>query len=485
MPTSSAPNPTTIIRNADWVVAWDKAARRHRYLRGADIGFAGDRISHVGSCPPEHAAVEIDGRGLMAMPGLIDLHAHPSSEPMLKGLTDEVGSPNFYMSSLYEYLPLFENDAAGKRAAAEVAFSELLLSGVTTLCDLSIEHEHWLDAAAASGARVYLAPMFRSARWYTENGHDVRYEWNEQAGRAAFDSALRLIDRARQHPSGRLDGMVTPAQVDTCTADLLTDAVAAAQERHLPFQIHAAQSPVEFHEMIRRHGKTPIGWLHEIGVLGPTAIIGHAIFLDHHSWLRWPSRNDIGLLARTGTAVAHCPTVFSRRGITLEHFGAYRAAGITLGIGTDTFPHNILEEMRIAGITARIASSNVRSLSAADLFDAATIGGAAALGCDDIGRLAPGMKADLVLVDVTHPAMRPLYDPIRSLIYAAAERAVRDVLVDGAWVVRGGKLTTLDYPDAVARLEAAQRRAIERIPRRDWAHRTAAELMPPTFKTRS
>jgi cytosine/adenosine deaminase-related metal-dependent hydrolase len=211
------------------------------------------------------------------------------------------------------------------------------------------------------------------------------------------------------------------------------------------------------------------------------ALIGHGIFLDHHSWLHWPGRNDIKLLAETGTTVAHCPTVFSRRGITLQDFGTYSAAGINIGIGTDTFPHNFIEEMRTAAIAARISRGDAHAVRTTDIFNAATIGGATALARDDIGRIAPGMKADLVLVDATHPAMRPVYDPIRSLIYSAGERAVRDVFVDGRQVVRRGKALAFDYADAAARLEEAQKRAIEKVPQFDWAHRSIGEIMPPTY----
>jgi 5-methylthioadenosine/S-adenosylhomocysteine deaminase len=475
---------TTRIRSADWIVAWDSSAGRHVYLRGADLEFAGGSLTHVG--PPRAAPVEreIDGRGFLVMPGLVDIHCHPSSEPLLKGLTDEVGSPKLYMSSLYEYLFLFENDGPGKRAANEVAFCELLMSGVTTICDLSAEHEGWLDTLGESGLRAYAAPAYRSGRWYTANGHEVRYEWNEAAGRQAMESALRLIDRANQHPSGRLSGMVLPSQIDTCTPDLLADSAAAARERRAPFQTHAAQSVVEFQEIMRRHGKTPIEFLQGLGALGPNAIIGHGIFLDHHSWLHWPAREDLRRLAESGTSVAHCPTVFTRRGITLQDFGAYGRAGVNLGIGTDTFPHNFLEEMRTAAYNARITAGNAHTVRTTDIFNAATIGGAKALGRDDLGRLAPGMKADLVMVDATHPAMRPLHDPIRSLVYSAGERAVRHVFVDGREVVRDGKVLAFDYADASARLEEAQRRAIEKVPRFDWAHRGAGELMPPTYEIR-
>jgi 5-methylthioadenosine/S-adenosylhomocysteine deaminase len=271
------------------------------------------------------------------------------------------------------------------------------------------------------------------------------------------------------------------AAVDTCTETLLRDSAAAARERRLPLQIHAAQSVVEFQEIMRRHGKTPIKWLKHIGVLGANAIIGHAIFLDHHSWLHWPTRNDLAHLAATGTTVAHCPTVFSRRGIVLEDFGGYRAAGVNLGIGTDTFPHNFIEEMRTAAILARVAAGNAHAVTAADIFTAATIGGALALGRDDLGRITPGAKADFVMVDISHPAMQPLYDPVRSLIYAAGERAVRHVFVGGKQVVRDGTALAFDYADASARLEMAQRRAIEKVPRLDSAGRNAVDIMPPTF----
>src|SRR4051812_15459563 len=160
----------TTIRNASWVVAWDKGRNSHVYLRDADVAFSGDTITHVGKAPANAAAREIDGRGFMVSPGFVDVHAHPSAEPMLKGLTDEVGSRKLYLSSLYEYLFLFSPDDEGKRAASEVALTELMMSGVTTLCDLSQDHDGWLDRLGESGMRVYAAPGFRSARWYTSNG---------------------------------------------------------------------------------------------------------------------------------------------------------------------------------------------------------------------------------------------------------------------------------------------------------------------------
>lgn len=474
---------TTVIRNAAFVIGWDGANERHAYMPGADLAFQGGTISFVGRGYDGPAEAVIDGAGLMVMPGLIDIHSHPSSEPMNKGLLDELGSPGLYNSSLYEFMPIFRADAEAVPSCVRVALAELVLSGVTTLADLSIAHPGWLDLLAESGMRVCIAPMFRSARWYTKNGHVVEYEWDEKAGEKALAEALALIERAQQHPSGRLSGMVAPAQIDTCTPALLQDSHAEATRRGLAWQLHTAQSVVEFHEISRRNGYSPVGWLDHLGVLSERTILGHGIFLDDHPRTQWHTRTDLARLAETGTTVAHCPTVFARRGIALRDLGRYMRSGVNMGLGTDTYPHNFLDEMRLAAYIARTQGESPRALSSTELFAAATTGGARALLREDIGRLAPGCRADLVLVDVTHPAMRPARDPMRSLIYAAGERAIRAVYIDGACVVRDGRCLTIDYEAAAAALDEAQKRVLARAPSLDWAHRTVAQMSPPTFVT--
>jgi len=470
-----------VIRNADLVVGWDETEKGHVYVAGGDVAFEGGAIAFVGRGYGGKADETIDGRGLMVMPGLVNIHSHPSSEPLNKGFLDELGSPGLYNSSLYEFMPILRADAAAVPDCVRVAYSELMLSGVTTVADLSVAHPAWLDLAAESGLRVCLAPMFRSARWFTRNGHAVEYEWDEAAGKKAMTAALDLVERARQHPSGRLFGMVCPAQIDTCAADLIRDSYAEAKARNLPWQIHAAQSIVEFQEITRRHGVTPIQWLQSLGVLGPTSIVGHGIFLDDHPRCAWHSRSDLGLLAESGTTVAHCPTVFMRRGIALRDFGRYRRAGVRLGLGTDTYPHNMLEEMRNAAYVARLMGESPRTLATTDLFEAATVGGAKALGRNDIGRLSPGCKADLVLVDLHHPMLQPRRDPVRSLVYAAAERAIRTVYVDGRVVVENGKVLPFDYPAAALRLSEAQKRTEAAAPKSDWAGRAVTDYSPLTF----
>jgi cytosine/adenosine deaminase-related metal-dependent hydrolase len=469
---------TTWIKSAEWVVAWDRAAERHVYLKDVDLVITGDRITFIGNGYRGSADEEIDGKERCVMPGLVDVHTHPSSEPAYRGIREEHGVPQMHMSGLYERVLAFWPDAEGRIAAAEVAYCEMLLSGVTTVADLSAVYPGWVELAARSGIRVYLAPAFASARWRLANEWELGYSWDEQTGRRRFEEALGLIDGISRHPCGRLGGIVYPAQIDTCTADLLCDGVAAAKERSIPFTTHCAQSVAEFNEMVRRHGKTPIQWARTLGILGPNTILGHALFTDEHSWIRWHTREDLKVLADTRTSIAHCPTPFARYGAVLEDFGRYRRAGINLALGTDTAPHNLLEEMRRAAVLARVAAKDITAVSTADLFHAATVGGANALGRDDIGRLAPGMKADLVLIDLKNAYMMPARDPLRSLVYTACDRAVRDVYVDGAKVVDDRRVVTLDHAVALEALGEAQRRMERLVPERDYRRRSAEAIAP-------
>jgi 5-methylthioadenosine/S-adenosylhomocysteine deaminase len=275
---------------------------------------------------------------------------------------------------------------------------------------------------------------------------------------------------------------VTPAQIDTCTEGLLRESWQAATQKNLPFTTHCAQSVNEFNVMVQRHGRTPVQWARDIGILGSRTILGHAIFIDEHSWLHWHTRDDLGILSETGVSVAHCPSPFARYGQTLENFGRYRRAGVNIGFGTDVAPHNVIEEMRLAAILARVSAENVNATSTEQLFHAATVGGAMALGREDIGYLAPGMKADLVLVDLKNPFMMPARDPLRSLIYTAADRAIHAVYVDGSKVVENRKVLTLDHAGALATVTEAQARMEMDVPNHDWRGRRAEQIVPLSLR---
>ena len=133
----------TRIANLDVVIAWDESEQRHVYLEGADLVFRGNEIVHVGPGFAGAADATMDGKGFMALPGLINVHSHPFSEPANKGLTEEYGSDKLGQSSLYEYLTVFGLYPEDAGPSTKVAISELLKSGVTTVTDLSMARDGW------------------------------------------------------------------------------------------------------------------------------------------------------------------------------------------------------------------------------------------------------------------------------------------------------------------------------------------------------
>ncbi len=467
---------TTCIRAIAWLIAWD--GEEHHYLRDVDLAFSGGIVTFVSRAYDGPAEHEIDGSASMVMPGLVNVHCHPTNQPLLKGVREELGNPHLYGSGLYDYSMFVSTDLDAKRAGAEYTYCELLASGVTTVADLSVPYDGWIDIMGQSGLRGCAAPMYRAAAWRVRDGRVLEYDWDEAAGRKAFAGAVAVIEEAEAHPSGRLFGMVSPAQIDTLDEALMRDSVALARETGRPLQVHTSQSVVEFNEMTRRHGKTPVQWARDIGLLGPGSSIAHGIFIDQHSWIHWPTREDLAILVETGTAIAHCPTVFSRYGHLMQSLGGYLRAGVKLGIGTDTFPHNMIEEMRTAAILSRAAAGNMQDVTTAQVFEVATVGGARMLGREDIGRLAVGARADISIVDLDHPLMQPVRDPLRNLFYTAAERAIRDVYVDGEQVVRDGRVLTLDMADAGRRVQVAQDRMAAAVPERDALGRPLDEVAP-------
>lgn len=466
---------TSRIRSARWVIAWDAEAGDHHYLRDVDVVFREAEIVHVGDGFEGVIDTDIDGGGVMVMPGMVSTHAHLNSAPFSTGLLEEVLDPMFGHSPMYTKKgPFWVSDVntpgrdGGKHyvAAMRHSVTELLGSGVTTVVDIqntSDGDELWCETLDESGIRAYVAPSFQEAQWRTRNGRILDFEWDATAGRAGFERANATLDLVDEFGDGRLSGMMFPAQVETVGEGLMRECRDEARARGIIWQTHCAQSVPEFREMVARTGRTSVQWLADIGALDETAMLGHAIYLDHHSSLGWHSRDDLGILADSGAAIAHCPLTFSRWGTVLETFLTYRDAGVRIAMGNDTGPVNMLEEIRCAFTQARVASNDPASISMSDVFRAATIGGADALGRTDIGRIAPGAKADLVLVDLTHPRMQTCTDPLRALVFVAADRAIRDVYVDGRLVYSDGNSTAYDAMAASAMLSAAMATMIEDV----------------------
>ena len=472
---------TTHIKNASWVIAYDRQRDAHKYIRDCDIVLSGNEIAFVGKSWTGTADRTVEGRDILVMPGLLDLHLHAYMEMHGKGFFEDLATKHTGMTQLFEYTWVLQEDKESAIAATQASVCDLLKSGCTTMAELycsGLPFEGWVDFLGSTGIRTYVCPMVQSGHWYTPDGRNHCYEWYEEKGKANLADALALIDQAMEHSSERLHGMVGAAQADTCTEELFHLCKQAANDRSIPMQTHCSQSLMEHREMVRRHLKTPIEWLHDIGVLDENTLLGHAINIDQHPWINYHERKDLERLSITGASVVHCARAFAQWGDMMHSLGSYRASGVNMTLGTDCYPHDMIEEMRVAGLMSKVASGNVDLLRAEDIFEIATLGAAKALNRPDLGRIDAGASADIVLVDLKHPSMRPVRDPIRSLVYSGVADAVRDVYVNGELTVENGVVLTIDQDDAHLRLEAGQTRAMNRVPQMDWANRTADEIAP-------
>jgi cytosine/adenosine deaminase-related metal-dependent hydrolase len=446
------------------------------------VVIAGERIVHVGPQLDGPVDETVDAADRIVTPGLISTHAHISGSPLDRSFIEDRGNAQFWYSGLFEMLPVrsaAQDDEAG-RACVDFSMAELLRGGVTTVMEIGTLGDYVVERAPHYGLRVYMGQAFRSGRWLTRDGKRVEWEWDAEAGREGLRRAVAFHERHDGSHGGLVRCFASPAQIDTCTADLLKDARRFADDARCPYQVHTSQSVVEFNEMLGRHGKTPIAWMRELGLLKPGTILGHAIIVGGSSWTNYPA-GDVQIMADSGCSVAHAVWVFARRGVAMESFARYRAAGVNMSLGTDTNPQSVIEAMRWAAVVAKMMDRNTEAATAAHAFDAATLGGARALGREDLGRIAPGALADLVLWKASSWRMTPLRDPVKNIVYNAADEDVDRVYVNGRLVVDGGRVLAADETAILQALQAGGERMWPRMAKFDWAGRDADQLSPQTY----
>jgi cytosine/adenosine deaminase-related metal-dependent hydrolase len=221
--------------------------------------------------------------------------------------------------------------------------------------------------------------------------------------------------------------------------------------------------------------------LHDIGFLRHDVLLGHCVFHAHHSWAHYPYVDDLKLLADSGASVAHAPYKYAKMGIMLESFDRYRQMGINVALGTDTFPQDLISEMRLAGLMCRFADGSFRVGKARDVFDAATLGGAQALGRDDLGRLRPGAVADIVIVDLRGAHFGAVRDPIKSLVEYGSASDIDTVIVDGRTLIERGRALALDESALLAAVQESGQRTWDGVPNWNWRHATVDELSPMSY----
>jgi guanine deaminase len=382
---------------------WDRWADARLIVRNG-------RVAEVG---PWRRGVraDVDLRPHFVLPGLVDVHAHVPQLPVC----------GVHPGSLLEWLsrwtfPL-ERRFRGKRARelSRQYFREMLAQGTTTA---GLYTSAWPDSveacfeeAAALGLHAWIGPPLMDVDAYRQV--TTRRVLDEARSLASLDSPERRF-------------VVTPRFALSATRELLAGCAALARERDLPIQTHLAEQRPECEAVRARFGREYLDVYDEAGLLTPRTLFAHAIWLSARDWRR---------VARAGCAVAHCPTsnVFLGSGV----MNWARAQATRVGLGSDVGAGPDLSMFRVARMAWTLHSLNGTPPDAGELLRAATVGGARALGFDDVGALAPGHAADFIVLDAEQvvprgaPQAESTADLLSRILHRAGRSAVRQVYVAG------------------------------------------------------
>ena len=274
--------------------------------------------------------------------------------------------------------------------------------------------------------------------------------------------------------------MLAPDRIETCTPKLLRRSGALARDHDVPVRLHCCQSRLEYDLVVQQHGKSPLELLRDTEFFARSTILPHGLFLSGINGITYQAP-DLDILTASGAALAHCPLVMARSGKVMHSFPRFRDLDVTIGMGTDTHPPDMIQNMAVGVMTARIAGGDVTAVRAADYYDAATLGGAEALQRPDLGRLAPGCAADLNVIRLDTPEMGQVIDPIQTLLLNGSGRDVSDVMIAGRFVMRDGIIPGVDAAADRERAQAQFDRMVAQYPDRTLFHPPLDQIFPPSY----
>lgn len=330
------------------------------------------------------------------------------------------------------------------------------------------------------GLRVYLGPAYRSGNTVVSDEGRIEFLFDAARGLADLDRAIGFARRHDNTHGGLVRAMLAPDRIEGCTESMLRRSAETARDLNVPIRLHCCQSRLEYEAIVARTGMSPPEFLASIGFLSERALLPHGSWVSGSRFAERPGR-DLDIIGDSGAAIVHCPLVSARGGRALNSFASYRARGLRIGMGTDTWPPDMVVNMQTGLLLSRVAEDTPVTTRAADYFDAATTGGADALGRPDLGRLMPGAKADITVFDFSHDRTGQIIDPIQTLLISGSGSDVSDVFVGGRHVVLDGEIPGFDMISAHRRAQAQFDGLIARYPERPWKHPPVSEIFSSSY----
>lgn len=380
---------------------------------------------------------EIEGEGMVALPGFINLHNHVSMS-LMRSYADDMP----LMLWLNDKIWPFEAKLNGEDIylGAKLGIAEMLLGGTTTFVDMYWHSDRVADAVSEMGIRGVVCPTFVGANY-------DNFE----------PEAIRMAEKYGSK-KGRIQIMLAPHAAYTCPPDTLKKALKIADRYGLGIQIHVSETLDEQRMIREQYGKTPVAHLRDVGLFERPVLAAHCVYVDEA---------DMEIMARCGVSVAHNPQSNMKLASGIAPVSRMLEAGINVGIGTDGPSSNndldMWEELRTASLLQKVATLNPCVLTAYQTLRMATVHGAKAIGREDeLGVIAPGALADLMLVDMRRTHLSPQNDLIANLVYCGKASDVDTVIVDGQVVVKEHQLLTADVQtlcrDAGERVDEIKKR---------------------------
>ncbi len=438
-----------LIRNADAVVTMN-ATRAE--LAGADVHLRDGVIMAVGPGLQAPGAEVIEAAGCVVTPGLVNTHHH-----LYQTLTRAVpgGQDALLFGWLKTLYPIWARFGPEEMfVSAKVGLAELALSG----CTMTSDHLYLfpngarLDDTIAAAVEVGLRfHPTRGAMSIGESAGGLPPDSLVEQEPAILKDMVRVVDRFHDPKPGAMVRVgLAPCSPFSVSRELMRDAALLARDKGVMLHTHLAENDEDIAYSLAKFGCRPGQYAEDLGWTGPDVWHAHCVKLDG---------SEIELFSRSETGVAHCPCSNCRLGSGIAPVKTMRDAGVKVGLGVDGSASNdagnLISEARMALLLQRVARG-ADAMSAREVLEIATLGGAQVLGRDDLGVIAPGKRADLAIWDMRGVEAAGSWDPVAALVLCGPTR-VRHLIVEGRQVVRDGQMVTLDLARVVERQRALAR----------------------------
>ncbi|HEV7260458.1 MAG TPA: amidohydrolase family protein [Bosea sp. (in: a-proteobacteria)] len=480
-----------ILLTARWLVG--HARGRHRLYENGEIVFEDGVVIFVGHGFPGEVARRIDYGNALIGPGFVDLDALSDLDTTILAYDNQpawkkgrVWPRSYLEAGPYEMYSREELAFQKKHA-----FATLIRNGITTALPIASlfyrawgetvqEFEDAAEAAASLGIRAYLGPAYRTGNQLVEADGRIVTHYDEARGLAELDAAIDFAKRHDGAAGGLIRGMFAPDRIETSTAELLRRTAAAVRELDVPVRLHCCQSKIEYDLVLAQHGMSPPEWLASLGFLSERSLLPHGTVVSGSRLVDRPGR-DLEIIRDAGAAIVHCPLVSGRHGNAIDHFGRYREMGLKIGMGTDTSPPDMIMNLQVGMILARTMAGSVGAVRSENYYDAATVGGADALGRTDLGRLEPGARADITVFDLDRPHLGQVIDPIQTMLLTGHGRDFSTVIIDGRFVMEERVIPGIDEASDNARAQKQFEGVMARYPERTLGHPPESEIFSSSY----